>query len=201
MTDKTTRDPCGNKDCDLCYPLPRWKATHVILLRRTYFGEVKAATVEEAQALAADHAWKTSHSQEVVEDQSPLIESLDQESLDWHAESDAAWCLHAVRERVAAQPERHPRPVTCAWCGNRFRSVIPYEQEGKQTQGDDCAASVYQKDGEWYVAGHYGSGHFDMDRLRFIANHPTAPLDPVCDQCLVERIAVGDLIHDGGTHD
>jgi len=187
VTDKTTtREPCGNEDCDLCYPLPRWHATRVILLRRTNFGEVKAATVEEAQVLAADQAWRTSYSQEVVECQSPLIEPLDAESQAWHAENDAEWCFHAVRERVAAQPERFPRPVVCE----------SYDTGEKPTQGDDCAASIYQKDGEWYVAGHYGSGHFDMDRLRFIANHPTAPLDPVCDQCLNERIAVGDLIHD-----
>jgi hypothetical protein len=197
VTDKTTREPCGNEDCDLCYPVPRWKATRVIIWRKTHHGEVKAATVEEARSLVTDDAWKAGTiSYEVVERQSPLIEPLDAESLAWHAESDAEWCLHAVRERVAAQPERFPRPVVCEWCKNRFRSIIPYDTGEKPTQGDDCAASVYQKDGEWYVAGHYGSGHFDMDRLRFIANHPTAPLDPVCDQCLNERIAVGDLVHD-----
>lgn len=198
MTDQTVRDPCGNEDCDLCYPLPRWKARRVIILRQTHFGEVKAATVEEARRVAADRAWKTSCSQEVVECQSPLIEPLDSESLNWHAEHDAEWCLHAVRERAASRPERFPRPVVCAWCENRFRTVFPFDSGEKQTQGDDCAASVYQKDGEWYVAGHYGSSHFDMDRLRFIANRPTAPLDPVCDQCLIERIAAGDLIHDPG---
>jgi hypothetical protein len=197
MTDKTTREPCGNKDCDLCYPLPRWNATRVTILRQTHFGEVKAATVEEAQQLANGSAWRASYSQEIVERQSPSIEPLDPESLAWHAGNDAERCFHAVRERVASQAERFPRPVTCEWCKNRFRAIIPHDSGEKPTQGDDCAASVYQKDGEWYVAGHYGSGHFDMDRLRFIANHPTAPLDPVCDQCLTERIAVGDLIHDG----
>jgi hypothetical protein len=38
---------------------------------------------------------------------------------------------------------RFPRPVICAWCGNRHRSVVP-SNEDRQVQGDGCAASVYQ---------------------------------------------------------
>ncbi len=189
-------DPCGNRDCDLCYSLPRWNVRRVVVLRREYFGALKALTPEEACAQAENLDWKSVCSQTVIEEQAAVAEPLDQESLEWYANHKAERCFHTVRARAAKLPERFPRPVTCEWCGNRFRAICPDEKGEKQTQGDDCASSVYQKDGEWYVAGHYGSSGFDMNRLRFIANHPQQPQDPVCDQCIHERIALGDLVAD-----
>jgi hypothetical protein len=189
-------EPCGNIDCDLCYPLPRWHVRHVVVLRRKHLFEVKAATIEEARTLAEKLDQPSSYSQSVVEDQPILIEPLDQESLQQHAEHAALRCFHSIRARDGAKPTRFPRPVVCEWCKNSFRAIYFDESADKQTQGDDCAASVYQKEGSWYVAGHYGSGGFDMMRLRFIATHPTQPLDPVCDQCINERIAAGDLVTD-----
>jgi len=188
--------PCGNKECDLCYPLPRWNARRVVVLRREYFGEIKAPTLEEAHARVED-LWSGGYAQTGVEAQPAVIEPLDQESLAWHAKYGAEWCFHTIRARDAKKPERFPRPVVCEWCKNRFRAIFFDETSEKQTQGDDCASTVYQKDGEWYVAGCYGSGSFDMHRLRFIANCPTEPLDPVCDQCIAERVAAGDLVNDG----
>lgn len=118
--------------------------------------------------------------------------------------------------------ERFPRPVVCAWCGNRYRSVLPAEIE-RDLQGDGCAASVYQITeeiltrartaatsvrssslldgiailatfpmGTWVANGHYGC-RYDCEIYRFIQNPPTAPADPVCDSCVSERLAAGDL--------
>jgi hypothetical protein len=111
-------------------------------------------------------------------------------------------------------PPQFPRPVVCAWCGNRHRSVVPFETS---TQGDNCAASVFQADeaiaesltrepnqhehdpptiaaGEWLVKGHYGSTSYDCDLYRFVKNPPAAPASPVCDNCIGERSSAGDLV-------
>jgi hypothetical protein len=110
--------------------------------------------------------------------------------------------------------DRFPRPVVCAWCGNRHRSIWPPEGDN-HTQGDGCAVSVFQatektlarvKDplvapdgqpdlrlGEWLVLGHYGSTGYDCTLWRFVRQPPTAAADPVCDNCIRERVAAGDL--------
>lgn len=76
--------------------------------------------------------------------------------------------------------------VTCKLCEAQFR--------GEGTQGHGCAASVFQKDGESFVLGHYGSRLFDMSLYKFVPapypDHekwqptPTEPVDPVCDVCI-----------------
>jgi hypothetical protein len=76
--------------------------------------------------------------------------------------------------------------VTCKLCKAQF--------PGDGTQGWGCAASVYQKDGSWYVTGHYGSRLFDMNRYKFVDPKnkgdeswlpcPTENTDPVCDVCI-----------------
>jgi hypothetical protein len=81
--------------------------------------------------------------------------------------------------------KKFPRPVVCAWCENRYRSIVP-EDICKGTQGDMCASSVYQEGERWYVGSGYGSS-YDMSRYQFISNPPTRPADPVCDNCIGER--------------
>jgi hypothetical protein len=95
-TKKEREDPCGNKECDLCYPMPRWKASRVVVLRREYFGEIKAPTLEEARA-RVDELWSGSYAQTGVEEQPAVIEPLDQESLEWHADYGAMRCFHTIR--------------------------------------------------------------------------------------------------------
>lgn len=98
---------------------------------------------------------------------------------------------------MAKADPRFPRPVVCEWCSNSHRSVIP-EGIGRGKQGDGCAASVYQEDNEWFVAGHYGSTSFDLRRFKFIWDLPTVPADPICDNCIGERYSAGDLVEIGG---
>lgn len=76
--------------------------------------------------------------------------------------------------------------VTCKLCEAQF--------PGEGTQGHGCASTVYQKDGVWYLLGHYGSRLFDMNRYKFVAPQhpddekacrvPTEMTDPVCDICV-----------------
>lgn len=90
--------------------------------------------------------------------------------------------------------------VMCQWCGRGHdgSALGP-------TQSLGCSASVFigseryaegtddaVKVGEWYVQGHYPSD-FDTDLYRFVKNAPIAAADPVCDVCIRERIAAGDI--------
>lgn len=84
------------------------------------------------------------------------------------------------------------RTVTCAWCGNRYRSAVPSDLD-RGLQGSHCASDVVQEDGKWLVRGGYGSDEHDMHRYVFVANPPSAPADPVCDECISQRLHAGDL--------
>lgn len=85
------------------------------------------------------------------------------------------------------------RRVICAWCGNRYRSVWGDEADDPLRQGSHCASDVVFQDGAWLVRGAYGSDEHDLHCYRFVANAPTAPADPVCDECISERLLAGDL--------
>ena len=87
---------------------------------------------------------------------------------------------------------RFRRTVTCVWCGNRYRSSVPNDLD-RGLQGSHCASDVVQKDGEWFMRGGYGSDKHDMRRYLFVVNPPSAPADPVCDECISERLQSGNL--------
>ena len=66
MTDKT--EPCGNDDCDLCDPLPRWKVSTETVRRTVHEREIKAATMEEALAIYAQGtSWPSEYDEQTVE--------------------------------------------------------------------------------------------------------------------------------------
>lgn len=92
--------------------------------------------------------------------------------------------------------DRFPRPVVCEWCGSRYRSAVPtFDDDDNYTQGDCCAAAVWQdeKTGAWLLQGFYGSTNYDTDRFRFVRNTPAQRADVVCDNCIGERICAGDI--------
>ncbi len=111
----------------------------------------------------------------------------------------------ASRDRSDALDDVEPvvlDRIMCQWCGRGSDGggLGP-------TQGLDCAASVFRASeqtlfrvgevivvGDWYVQGHYPSD-FDTTLHRFVRNPPTAKADPVCDACIRERLAAGDLEH------
>jgi hypothetical protein len=82
--------------------------------------------------------------------------------------------------------------VACKICKAQF--------QGEGTQGHGCAASVYQKDGHWFVQGHYGSRLFDTNIYKFIGDSdswqpsPKEPMDPVCDICISVWLRLERLI-------
>ena len=82
--------------------------------------------------------------------------------------------------------------MTCVWCGNRYVSAIPAGLD-KGTCGCHCACEVRLRDGQWDIFGGYGSEH-DREILRFIANQPSAPANPICDECIRERMLCGDIV-------
>lgn len=133
----------------------------------------------------------------------------------------------------AEDSSRFARPVVCAWCGNKHRSVMPFGKDS-ENQGDDCATNVFQvtaelhaiwwKDlkyltlfdgkkmtavekfpalatvqiGDWLAKGNYGSTQFDCEIWKWVKNFPEKPAEPICDNCLGERICAEDLIRIDG---
>lgn len=88
--------------------------------------------------------------------------------------------------------ERFTRTVTCAWCRNRYRSACPSELD-RGLQGSHCASSVVQRGDVWFIHCGYGSDEHDMHTYRFVANPPSEPADPVCDECISQRLRIGDI--------
>ena len=74
--------------------------------------------------------------------------------------------------------------------------------------GGDIASNVYEKDGEWFVAGGYGSRLFDLSRLKFTGKEladitgrvymkrPEKPCSPICDVCVQVWLNCGIVVMD-----
>ena len=69
MTNTVDRSqPCGNEECDKCYPLPRWKISEHRVQHITYTREIKAPTLEEAMRLfETGTVWPSSYDDEYGE--------------------------------------------------------------------------------------------------------------------------------------
>lgn len=111
----------------------------------------------------------------------------------------------------AEDVSRFPRPVVCMWCNNKHRSSFASAElpDDDHTLGDACATNVWQvteetqarlaqKDvpanvGDWMANAHYGSND-DCTLWKWVQNFPTAPADPVCDNCIGERVCADDLV-------
>ena len=120
-----------------------------------------------------------------------MTRPIDEVHQDTPAGSDGAQGDRGVDHPVVST-ERFPRPVICAWCGNRYRSAIPSEID-RGLQGSHCASDVIQRDGSWLIRCGYGSDEHDMHTYRFVANPPSEPADPVCDECISQRVHAGDI--------
>lgn len=73
-------DPCGNEDCDACYPLPRWKVRTESVRRVVHERRIKAASAEAALAIYNEGtAWPSSYDDidvEYLEEKPTQIEQL-----------------------------------------------------------------------------------------------------------------------------
>jgi hypothetical protein len=88
------KEPCGNEDCDLCYPMPRFKIATPRIVRRVHEREIKAATAEEALRIYNEGtAWPSSydeHDEKLVEQFGSTVTQLDRRPEDqrgwlcWH---------------------------------------------------------------------------------------------------------------------
>ena len=85
-----------------------------------------------------------------------------------------------------------PRTVTCAWCGNHYRSACPGGFD-HGTQGSHCASSAIFREGRWIVVGGYGSDEHDLHAYEFVSDPPGQTADPVCDECVSQRLSAGQL--------
>jgi hypothetical protein len=87
--------------------------------------------------------------------------------------------------------------IACAWCAMPY---LAFNVEARQAHR--CAASCYQRDGVWYLTGHYGSHLADLILFRWNDYPPWLDgkaLDPVCDDCIEKLVTDGTLIALGET--
>ena len=110
----------------------------------------------------------------------------------------------------AEDSARFYRPVICQWCNNKHRSMYPEDVPNGGTCGDGCATNVWQvteqskarlsakeivvEIGDWMANGHYGDNWLDCTLWKWVKNFPKAAADPICNNCLGERISADDLI-------
>lgn len=88
--------------------------------------------------------------------------------------------------------------IVCPVCKAQFTSSGA--SNGKQ--GNGCASNIFQKDGEWFIAGYYGSRLFDMDLWKFVPPlGQFGSFDPrkyegeaVCDVCFQVSVNVKALV-------
>ena len=97
----TTKEPCGNEECDACYPLPRWKVSTVTVRRIKHEREVKAATPEEAVKIYEQGTeWPSSydeHTLETLETEPTVARRVtDEFHLDYHRTET---CFHNILRR------------------------------------------------------------------------------------------------------
>lgn len=81
--------------------------------------------------------------------------------------------------------------MNCNTCGTHYR-----EFDFAPGQAPDCSASVYLKDGDFYLLAFYGSQH---DMRRFALKPGNYELGTICDTCINTLIneGVASLIEDG----
>lgn len=89
--------------------------------------------------------------------------------------------------------------VGCVWCSTQYPAISI-----EHRQGLDCAAGTYEKNGKWYLSGHYGSREADMTAYEW-RGYPYSqeyddgsrrkPMDPICDVCIRKLVADGTLVN------
>lgn len=110
---------------------------------------------------------------------------------------------------AAEDQVRFERPIVCQWCNNKYRTMFPKAMP-PGTCGDGCAANVFQvteqtkerlaakgvqvEIGDWLANGHYGDNWLDCTLWKWVRNFPKADADPICNNCLGERISAEDLV-------
>lgn len=83
--------------------------------------------------------------------------------------------------------------MKCNTCNTEFSAMDGF---GKWNLASGCAASLYLKDGDYYILAHYGSKH---DMRRFALRKDKYERGHVCDSCIDKLLDDGRawLIEDG----
>ena len=83
--------------------------------------------------------------------------------------------------------------MKCSTCNTNF-DPIPYLKDTNQASG--CAASLYLKEGNYYILAHYGSAY---DMQRYVLKRDKYEVGDICDTCIKNYIDHGNahLIEDG----
>ena len=84
--------------------------------------------------------------------------------------------------------------IICATCGAEHQVLF----DERYQQGDGCSATVYEKDGETYLIGHYGSTVADTNRY-WIRQGSGYKIGNCCDGCITRMLREGNatLIEEG----
>jgi hypothetical protein len=82
----------------------------------------------------------------------------------------------------------------CDQCGTEFESIFGF---GASKQALGCSAILYERQGEFYALGCYGSRQHDMRKYRLKGTD--YKIGEICDECINTLIKEGDaaLIEDG----
>lgn len=78
----------------------------------------------------------------------------------------------------------------CTWSFMRA-GPPPSSEGGKETQGLNCAAFSYERDGKVFVEGYYGSR---VDMTIFEWTGGAAGKQPICDGCILENVLSGTMV-------
>lgn len=79
--------------------------------------------------------------------------------------------------------------ITCASCDSRFEPL--FDEKYQQAYG--CSATIYEKNDERFLSGHYGSRVADM-RLYKVQPTNDFKLGNCCDDCISKLERRGHLI-------
>lgn len=71
--------------------------------------------------------------------------------------------------------------VTCANCGSKYKALY---EDTDQAMG--CASNVFERDGQQYVVGHYGSLIIDAKLYKILTNDHIKGI--ICDDCVQKGI-------------
>lgn len=83
--------------------------------------------------------------------------------------------------------------MKCNTCNTEF-TPMPMMKDTNQASG--CAATLYLKEGSYYILAHYGS---EYDMQRYALKRDKYDTGDICDNCIKEYIESGHahLIEDG----
>ena len=83
--------------------------------------------------------------------------------------------------------------MKCDTCDTEYQVMPGFED---YNQAPECAATLYLKDGDYYILANYGSAY---DMQRYVLKRDKYEVGVICDDCIKKYIENGNahLIEDG----